>query len=62
MGKQVLSTKSSGASVGFGSGKRLADHGSDVPGPGACVGGGQRSTGAGQAEGWQRTRLCWSAG
>ena len=37
MGKQVLSTKASGSAVGFGSGKRLADHASDVPGPGALA-------------------------
>ncbi|KAL4447748.1 hypothetical protein ABPG75_004967 [Micractinium tetrahymenae] len=35
LGRQVLSTKSSTGSTGFGSSKRLADHASDVPGPGA---------------------------
>lgn len=35
MGRQVLSTKSSTGCPGFGSSKRLADHASDVPGPGA---------------------------
>lgn len=34
MGRQVLSTKSSTGSSGFGSSKRLADYASDVPGPG----------------------------
>lgn len=34
LGRQVLSTKSSTGSAGFGSSKRLADHASDVPGPG----------------------------
>lgn len=51
LGKQVLSTKASGAAVGFGSGKRLADHGSDVPGPGARAAGG-----GGLAEGGQDGR------
>lgn len=36
MGRQVQSTKSSAGSIGFGTGKRLADHASDVPGPGGC--------------------------
>ncbi|PRW45654.1 histidine triad (HIT) [Chlorella sorokiniana] len=35
MGRQVQSSKSSAGSIGFGTGKRLADHASDVPGPGA---------------------------
>jgi hypothetical protein len=35
MGRQVLSTKSSGAVLGFGSSKRLIEHATDVPGPGA---------------------------
>lgn len=34
MGRQVQSNKSSAGSIGFGTGKRLADHASDVPGPG----------------------------
>lgn len=36
MGRQVLSTKSSGSMLGFGSSKRLVEHATDVPGPGAC--------------------------
>lgn len=36
MGRQVQSTKSSAGSIGFGTGKRLADHASDAPGPGGC--------------------------
>ncbi|KAL4853952.1 Cytosolic endo-beta-N-acetylglucosaminidase 2 [Chlorella vulgaris] len=35
MGRQVLSTKSSGSMLGFGSSKRLVQHATDVPGPGA---------------------------
>ncbi|EFN54696.1 hypothetical protein CHLNCDRAFT_53027 [Chlorella variabilis] len=35
MGRQILSTRSSGACLGFGTGKRLVEHATDVPGPGA---------------------------
>ena len=34
MGRQILSTRSSGACLGFGTGKRLVEHATDVPGPG----------------------------
>lgn len=37
MGRQVQSTKSSAGSIGFGTGKRLVDHASDVPGPGGLT-------------------------
>ena len=35
MGRQVVSTKSSAPAPGFGTGRRLAEHSTDVPGPGA---------------------------
>ena len=67
MGRQVVSTKSSAGSIGFGTGKRLADHASDVPGPGerwlrrqgerhgaAC-----RGNGGVGCEGWRRQRLMY---
>lgn len=57
MGRQVLSTKSSTGCPGFGSSKRLADHASDVPGPGE-----QRGR-AGQGWACQQTGLAaWCEG
>lgn len=35
MGRQLLSTKASAGSIGFGSSRRLAEHANDSPGPGA---------------------------